>query len=100
MRVFYIKLNLKYKKIMILLRRTKNIGDDFIVYFLTHTRKAEKSLIERKYIGICSTLEKAEEKVLECVKYEGFERFPDGFKIKKYIIDGKKIIENLKKSIF
>ena len=45
-------------------------------------------------------IEKAEGKVQEYVKYEGFERFPDGFKIKKYIIDGKKIIENLKKSIF
>ena len=33
-----------------------------MVYFLTHTRKAEKNLIERKYIGICSTLEKAEGK--------------------------------------
>ena len=86
MRVFYIKLNFKYKKIMILLRRTKNIGDDFIVYFLTHTRKAEKNLIERKYIGICSTLEKAEEKVQEYVKYEGFERFPNGFKIKKLLL--------------
>ena len=68
MRVFYIKLNFKYKKIMILLRRTKNVGNDFIVCFLTHTRKAEKNLIERKYIGICSTLEKSEEKVQEYVK--------------------------------
>lgn len=82
---------------MILLRRTKNVGNDFIVCFLTHTRKAEKNLIERKYIGICSTLEKAEEKVQEYVKYEGFERFPNGFKIKKYIIDGKKDNREFKK---
>ena len=55
-----------------------------MIYLLTHTRKVEKNLVEKKYMGICSILEKAEEKVKEYVKYEGFERFPDGFKIKKY----------------
>ena len=39
-----------------------------MIYLLTHTRKLEKNLIEKKYIGICSTLEKAEEKVQEYLK--------------------------------
>ena len=68
-----------------------------MIYLLTHTRKVEKNLVEKKYMGICSILEKAEEKVKEYVKYEGFERFPDGFKIKKYNIDGKKENKEFKK---
>ena len=46
-----------------------------MIYLLTHTRKVEKNLVEKKYMGICSILEKAEEKVKEYVKYEGFEKF-------------------------
>ena len=83
----FIKLSFKNRKVIILIKKYRG---DFMIYLLTHTRKLEKNLVERKYIGICSTLEKAEEKIQEYVKYEGFERFPKGFKIKKYKIDNKK----------
>ena len=69
MQVFFVELNFKYKKVIILLRKAKNIGDDFMIYLLIHIREAENNLIEKKYIGICSTLEKAEGKVQEYIKY-------------------------------
>ncbi len=100
MQVFFVKLNFKYKKVIILLRKAKNIGDDFMIYLLIHIREAENNLIEKKYIGICSTLEKAEGKVQEYIKYEGFERYPDGFKIKRYNINGKKENKEFKKVYF
>ena len=58
----FIKLSFKNKKVIILIKKYRG---DFMIYLLTHTRKLEKNLVERKYIGICSTLEKAEEKIQE-----------------------------------
>ena len=58
-----------------------------MVYFIEHIRKVEKYFLDRKYIAICSTQEKAEEVVEKFRTYEGFEDFPDGFKIKRHFID-------------
>ena len=68
-----------------------------MVYFIEHIRKVEKYFLDRKYIAICSTQEKAEEVVEKFRTYEGFEDFPDGFKIKRHFID--KVRTKTKKEI-
>ena len=58
-----------------------------MIYFIEHIRKIENKLLEKKYIGICSTQEKAIEVIEKFKKYDGFKNFPDKFRIKKYLID-------------
>ena len=58
-----------------------------VLYFIEHIRKIEKIFLEEKYIGVCSTQEKALEVIKKFKTYEGFEDFPDDFRIKKYFID-------------
>ena len=55
-----------------------------MIYFIEHIRK---QIIRKKYIGICSTQEKAIEIIEKFKKYDGFKNFPDKFRIKKYLID-------------
>ena len=67
-----------------------------MIYFLTHERVLEKDLIDKKYIGVFNTLNEVKKTKEKYLEYEGFRKFPEGFKIKKYNVNNGIENENFK----
>ena len=67
-----------------------------MIYFLTHERVLEKDLIDKKYIGAFNTLNEAKKTKEKYLEYEGFRKFSEGFKIKKYNVNNGIENENFK----
>ena len=56
----------------------------------------EKDLIDKKYIGAFNTLNEAKKTKEKYLEYEGFRKFSEGFKIKKYNVNNGIENENFK----
>lgn len=66
---------------------------DKYVYVLQHSYELENGYDETKFLGVFSSLEKAESAVLEYKKLPGFKDYPNDFYIDKYEIDKTHWIE-------
>ena len=59
------------------------------IYVLQHSYELENGYEETKFLGVCSSFEKAKAAILEYQKLPGFRERPHDFYIDNYEIDKK-----------
>ena len=66
-----------------------------MIFLLIHKKIDKSTYVEKKYIAVCSSYEKAKKTMERYKNYIGFKDFPDGFIILKYEIKNINLLKHI-----